>query len=194
MQGLGFEVLAQVLESISPSHVMQLTTFNPNNNLPLDMWWLPEGLPTQYSPLVYQLPSVGATQETIGVDPSGTSLQLATLSPSYKQQTATIGFPCTEQRTLALHATLHVASSDQLSLNLSTNSACYCVVPRRLVSNLACTLLASCLLYRQEHVLCPLHHNYISVRISQLGPLGRLFAACHICCRPHTSLQKLFCL
>lgn len=83
MQGLGFEVLAQVLESISPSHVMQLTTFNPNNNLPLDMWWLPEGLPTQHSPLVYQLPSVGATQETMGIDPSGTlaaSLQLATLS------------------------------------------------------------------------------------------------------------------
>ena len=71
LQGLGFEVLAQVLEGISPSHVMQLTTFNPNNNLPSDMWWLPEGLPTQQNPLVYQLPSVGALQQNMGIDSSG---------------------------------------------------------------------------------------------------------------------------
>lgn len=73
MQGLGFEVLAQVLESLSPSHVMQLTTPNPNNNLPPDRWWLPEGLPPQQGdPLLYQLPSVGALQQDMGVDPSGT--------------------------------------------------------------------------------------------------------------------------
>ena len=72
LQGLGFEVLAQVVESISPSHVMQLTTFNPNNNLPPDMWWSPEGLPTQQAPLVYQLPSVGALQQNLGAAPSGT--------------------------------------------------------------------------------------------------------------------------
>ena len=71
LQGLGFEVLAQVLESISPSHVMQLTTFNPNNNLPSDLWWLPEGLPIQQNPLVYQLPSVGALQQNRGDDSSG---------------------------------------------------------------------------------------------------------------------------
>lgn len=71
LQGLGFEVLAQVLEGISPSHVMQLTTFNPNNNLPSDMWWLPEGLPTQQNPLLYQLPSVGALQQNMGIDSSG---------------------------------------------------------------------------------------------------------------------------
>ena len=72
LQGLGFGVLAQVVESISPSHVMQLTTFNPNNNLPPDMWWLPEGLPTQQAPSVYQLPSVGALQQNMGPTPSGT--------------------------------------------------------------------------------------------------------------------------
>ena len=73
MQGLGFEVLAQLLESRSPSHVMQLTTPNPNNNLPHDRWWLPEGVPLQQGdPFVYQLPSVGALQQDMGLDPSGT--------------------------------------------------------------------------------------------------------------------------
>ena len=71
LQGLGFEVLAQVVESICPTHVMQLTTLNPNNNLPSDIWWLPEGLSTQQNPLVYQLPSVGALQQNMGVDLSG---------------------------------------------------------------------------------------------------------------------------
>ena len=69
MQGLGFEVLAQVMESISPSHVLQLTTFNPNNNLPPDLWWLPEGLMIDHGPLVYQLPSIGALQQNQGLDP-----------------------------------------------------------------------------------------------------------------------------
>ena len=62
MQGLGFEVLAQVMESISPSHVLQLTTFNPNNNLPPDLWWLPEGL------MMYQLPFIGALQHSQSLD------------------------------------------------------------------------------------------------------------------------------
>lgn len=68
MQGLGFEVLAQVMESISPSHVLQLTTFNPNNNLPPDLWWLPEGLMINHGPLVYQLPFIGALQHSQSLD------------------------------------------------------------------------------------------------------------------------------
>ena len=72
MQGIGFEVLAQILESISPTHVLQLTTFSSNNNLPPDVWWLPEGVPAPHNlRQVYSLPSAGALQQSMGVDPSG---------------------------------------------------------------------------------------------------------------------------
>lgn len=87
IKGLGFEVLAQVLESLSPSHVMQLTTPNPNNNLPPDKWWLPEGLPPQQGdPLLYQLPSVGALQQDMGVDPSGAAFGWALRQPPAEQR------------------------------------------------------------------------------------------------------------
>ena len=73
VQGLGYEVLAQVLESVGPSHVLQLNTLNPNNNLPSDLWWLAEGLPAAPGPFLYQLPSVGVLQHSMGLDPSGGS-------------------------------------------------------------------------------------------------------------------------
>ena len=62
-QGLGFELLAQVLESTAPSHVLQLDTNNANNNLPAHLWWLPEEVQHHHRPAVYHLPSVGALQQ-----------------------------------------------------------------------------------------------------------------------------------
>lgn len=100
LQGLGFEVLAQVLESISPSHVMQLTTVNPNNNLPSDMWWLPEGLPTQQNPLVYQLPSVGALQQNMGLESSGI---LAGFLLSICSKLQPVIFPLATEAELSMH-------------------------------------------------------------------------------------------
>lgn len=110
LQGLGFEVLAQVVESISPSHVMQLTTFNPNNNLPPDMWWSPEGPPTQQAPMVYQLPSVGALQQNMGTAPSGT-LTGSMLGICLKQQSAVSSSKsCQVFHAQSCQCTLHLLS------------------------------------------------------------------------------------
>lgn len=68
IKGLGLDLLAQVLESTRPSHVMQLVTHNPNSNLPPHAWWQPEDTRVQRQPVVYQLPSVGALQPDIQGD------------------------------------------------------------------------------------------------------------------------------
>lgn len=82
MQGLGFELLAQVLESTAPSHVLQLDTNNANSNLPPHLWWLPEDGQHHHRPAVYHLPSVGALQQ-------GTSNTL----PGLLRHTAAMTFP-----------------------------------------------------------------------------------------------------
>ncbi|DBB09307.1 hypothetical protein WJX82_006257 [Trebouxia sp. C0006] len=68
IKGLGFELLAQVLESTCPSHVLQLDTNNANSSLPPCVWWLPEDVQSHQRPAVYQLPSVGAVQQGMGND------------------------------------------------------------------------------------------------------------------------------
>ncbi|DBA97526.1 TPA: hypothetical protein ACH3X1_015224 [Trebouxia sp. C0004] len=89
IKGLGFELLAQVLESTCPSHVLQLDTHNANSSLPPCVWWLPEDIKSHHRPAVYQLPSVGAVQQSIGND-----IQDSTVSSWPPRQ------PPTEQRAL----------------------------------------------------------------------------------------------
>ena len=71
VQGLGYEVLAQVLEIASPSHVMQLLTTNPNNNLPPYCWWLLDDASSYPQPALYRLPSVTALQQGSAAAVSG---------------------------------------------------------------------------------------------------------------------------
>ena len=70
LQGLGYEILAQVLEILSPSHVLQLLTTNVNNNLPAYHWW-PDDTAGYNHPVMYQLPSVTALHQASEAAVSG---------------------------------------------------------------------------------------------------------------------------
>ena len=65
LQGLGLGVLAQVLDSTSPSHVLQLQTDNPNNNLPSEAWWQSAPPANSGPPLVSDLPSASLCQQAL---------------------------------------------------------------------------------------------------------------------------------
>lgn len=71
VQGLGIEVLAQILDSTSPSHIMQLHTDNPNNNLPPDAWWQPDPGGSYAQPLSYHLPSANLCQQEVTLGSPG---------------------------------------------------------------------------------------------------------------------------
>lgn len=62
MQGLGFDLLADLLQNAGPSHVVLLQTANPRRNLPAEIFWAPVGGPAQMPAPAYvllQLQAVG---------------------------------------------------------------------------------------------------------------------------------------
>ena len=80
VQGLGLEVLAQVLDSARPSHVLQLQTVNPNNNLPPEAWWQTAQHANHVHPLVYHLPSAALCQQGLTIASPGLPLPANNIS------------------------------------------------------------------------------------------------------------------
>ena len=78
MQGLGEDVLADVLRCTRPSHVVTLQTPNPRRNVPQGQFWLTKDSaagPLAASPVaqqatVIQLPAV-QSQAPVGSTPAG---------------------------------------------------------------------------------------------------------------------------
>ena len=66
-QGLGFDVLAQVLRCVGPTHLVQLRAANQNRNLPTGAFWLPEESREgqQQAPVIYQVPA-NTTPDGVG--------------------------------------------------------------------------------------------------------------------------------
>lgn len=71
VQGLGLDILVELLQALQPSHVLQLQSPNAKRNLPGGAFWLRETrLPQQQqgAPVVYQLASL---KGSIGPDAAG---------------------------------------------------------------------------------------------------------------------------
>lgn len=96
MQGLGLEVLAQILNLTSPSHVMQLQTDNPNNNLPADLWWHADAAGSHAQSLLCQLPSASLCQQELTVASPGTLYNTASTTALHNA-TLHLDLHCTKQ-------------------------------------------------------------------------------------------------
>ena len=67
LQGLGFDVLAEVLRCVGLTHLVQLQAANQNRNLPTGAFWLPEEPREgqQQAPVIYQMPAI-TTPDGVG--------------------------------------------------------------------------------------------------------------------------------
>ena len=84
MQGLGEDVLADVLRCTRPSHVVTLQTPTPRRNVPQGLFWLTEDSaagPLAASPVAQQATVIGLpavqSQAPVGSTPAGVRKQCA---------------------------------------------------------------------------------------------------------------------
>ncbi|EIE24487.1 hypothetical protein COCSUDRAFT_40871 [Coccomyxa subellipsoidea C-169] len=86
IKGLGFDLLADLLQNAGPSHVVLLQTANPRRNLPAEIFWAPAGSPAQVPApaCVLQLQAVGQLPPA----PAAPAQQLPGAPPAPKKLSA----------------------------------------------------------------------------------------------------------